>query len=402
MELSGCPERWVDVFVTKQADDPVNGGAYLYDDTFCCTVQSIEFEIGAGAGTTRAYITENDSPWILPTWTKEYDTASPSHAPYKDIKVGDLVRIGGVHTDGFTDYLTVVEIVDDIEILCNACSTDIKISKNTTTNVDGIDNISVSTTTTDVPTATDLFPAGYNTFGKLLTKAGIAHRALRLNASINATKLPSFIGSGGPVGTIPLTSENSQNHAFIRQAAYKNTSNPSQYFCDLSTRDHAYDFLTPGPNNPDEKYYYPLYKAKNWVSGTVLTAKLDHGVKQVAAVKLLGYSLVNKRAVGIQHAHEMQADDYLILRIREIDGHVISNNKYANGAFAVLRAGDSTHQVQGATEFSAYEPAGIVCVPVHQTNSTLRNLTIEVTDRLGRPAHFGRFHLWFKLLVTHG
>jgi len=43
---------------------------------------------------------------------------------------------------------------------------------------------------------------------------------------------------------------------------------------------------------------------------------------------------------------------------------------------------------------------GIVCVPVHSTNATLHNMTIEVTDRMGNPAHFGRFHLWFKLLVT--
>jgi len=383
MELGGCPERWVDVFVTKQADDTVNGGAYLYDDTFCATVQSIEFEVGAAAGTTAAYITENDSPWILPLWSTEYDQASSLNLPYKDIKVGDLVRIGGIHTEGFTDYLTVVEIVDDIGVLYNACSTNVKVTKDTTVDVAGTDHIVASTVSTTVP-------SGTSTSRKVLTKSGIAHRALRLNASINATKLPNYI---------PLTDEASQNHAFIRQAAYK-SAGISGVFCDLSTRDHAYDYLS-GPNS-DEKYYYPLYKANNWVNGTVLTAKLDHGVKQVTAVKLLGYSLINKRAVGIQHAHEMQGDDYLILRIKEINGQVISNNKYANGAFAVLRAGDSTHQVQGATEFSAYEPAGIVCVPVHQTNSTLRNLTIEVTDRLGRPAHFGRFHLWFKLLVTHG
>jgi hypothetical protein len=279
----------------------------------------------------------------------------------------------------------VVEIVENVQYLYNACSTRIKVTANTAQNTLDVDYLEASTT------LTELDPLHASGGVKSVVKLGIAHRALRLNANINATVIPDYI---------PLTDETTQNHACIRQAANKAAA-ISGVFCDLSTRDHAYDYRSNDVSH--EKYYYPLYKAKTWTQGgTELTAKLDHGVKQVAAVKLLGYSLVNKRAVGIHHAHEMQGDDYLILRVKEIDGHVISNNKYANGAFAVLRAGDSSHQGQGATEFSAYEPGGIVCVAVDKTNATLRNLTIQVTDRLGRPAHFGRFHLWFKLLVTHG
>lgn len=187
----------------------------------------------------------------------------------------------------------------------------------------------------------------------------------------------------------------------------QNVSGYSNVTATLATRQHAYEYLTdPKPafksDEVTEQYYYPLYRAKNWTTGKELIARLDHGVKQVAVVKLLGYSLVNKRQVGIQHAHEMQTDDFLILRIKELDGHVISNNQYANGAFAILRAGDTSNNLIGAAEFSSYEPTGIVSVPVHASNNTIRNLTIEITDRLGNPAHFGRLHLWFKLLVTHG
>ena len=373
--MGDCPERWVDVFVTKQADDPVSDQKYMFDDTFCCSVQSIEFHPEYNL---TAYITERDSPWILPTW-KHYDLSDEASNPYADIKVGDLVRVGGVHTDGFTDYLTVVEL-HEVSFLFNACSTAVKINKDTSENVSGTDSLAASTTSTTLDNAEK----------HTMSKAGIFHKAIRLNANINATKLPSYI---------PLVENSITDTSYLRQSAYK-AADQTSAFCDLSTRDHAYEYVNS--NSEDEKYFYPLYKAKNWVSGTVLNARLDHGVKQVTAIKLLGYSLVNKRSVGIQHAHEMQSDDYLILRIREIEGHVISNNAYAHGAFAVLRAGDSSHQIQGATEFSAYEPTGIVCVPIRQTNTTMRNLTIEVTDRLGRPAHFGRFHLWFKLLVTHG
>ena len=39
--------------------------------------------------------------------------------PFGDIKVGDLVRVGGPDTHGFTDYLTVVE-KSDVHVIYNA------------------------------------------------------------------------------------------------------------------------------------------------------------------------------------------------------------------------------------------------------------------------------------------
>ena len=380
-------ERWVDVFVTKAADDPrtrdtsgtAAGTAYNYDDEFCCPVQTVEFH----PDNFECYISESDSEWILPLWL-DYGTSDWKSSKYSDIEVGDLVRIGGIHTDGFTDYLTVIEKKTVTEIH-NGCSTAVKVTSSTGNQVVGTD-ILPAPTASSTPTGT----------GKIsIEQNGIAHIALRLNASVNCTKLDSKVKSS-------LTS----TYAYHRQGV------SSAGFVNLATRDYARTYLT----NPQrtaygtfgdryyfgEQYYYPLYKAKKWTSGTTLTAKLDHGVKTVAAIKLIGYSLVNKRAVGVQHAHEMQSDDYLIMRIKEIDGHVISNNQYANGSFAVLATGDTSNNVVGATEYSRYEPQGLVCMPINASNNTIRNLNIEIIDRLGRPAHFGRLHIWFKLLVTHG
>ena len=388
MELGGCADHWADVFVTKQTEDPSTGQQYSYDDEFITTVQSIEFD--PDIGTSRAFITETDSPWIMATWLHDVDQQTDQN-PLMEIEVGDLVRLGGVHTAGFTDYLTVVEIVDDILSVQNAASTKVKISTTQSSTLSGTHILDAPTTSTLTYDGTNGSNANVtNTFYNLNGNAA-ARRALRLNVNINATTLPN---------NIPVLDDGTQTHNIVRQEANK-TASTAGAFATLETRDHAYEYVRKGAGK-FESYFYPLYKAKNWVSGTILNAKLDHGVKQVAAVKLIGYSLVNKRAVGIQHAHEMQGDDYLILRIKEIDGHVISNNMYAHGAFAVLRTGDSSHRIEGATEFSAYEPSGIVCVDVRKSSATMRNLTIEVTDRLGRPAHFGRFHLWFKLLVTHG
>jgi hypothetical protein len=86
-----------------------------------------------------------------------------------------------------------------------------------------------------------------------------------------------------------------------------------------------------------------------------------------------------------------------------VEGKVISNNKHANGAFAVLHTplGDNVES-EGAIEHSRFEPDGIVTHYFDNCDSTIRNLTIKVTDRRGQPAHIGRLHLWFKLLVLHG
>ena len=134
----------------------------------------------------------------------------------------------------------------------------------------------------------------------------------------------------------------------------------------------------------------------------MLSAQLDHGVKEIQLIKLIGYSLINKRQVGPQNAHEMIQDDYLILRIKELHGNVISNNRHANGAFAILYAGAHDNNTKGGADVHSSDPAGLVVQSVASTNKIMRNLTVQVTDRTGQPAHFGRLHLWFKILATHG
>ena len=98
----------------------------------------------------------------------------------------------------------------------------------------------------------------------------------------------------------------------------------------------------------------------------------------------------------------MNEDDYLILRINEIEGKVISNNRFVNGAFAVLHAGSSHNNSVGAIEYHMFDTVNGIVTHTLNGNNVLRNLTLELTDRRGQPAHFGRLHLWFKLHVTYG
>tara|TARA_R100000951_G_scaffold107998_1_gene103879 strand:- start:3158 stop:4396 length:1239 start_codon:yes stop_codon:yes gene_type:complete len=412
MELNGCPDQWVDVFVTKPADDPRDGSAYTFDDEFCCTVQSVEFDpqddFIIGSGHRRAYVTENDSEWIMPTWSSdvEYGSAAAKSSAYTNIQVGDLVRIGGVPHTAFTDYLTVLEI-REVYALCNATSGKVQYEKKTNHSSSAEGQHMLATPTSSSVTVTETLTTSHQ---KVLSKNGIAHIALRVNASINCSKLPSN-ALRRDEGSVFYRGWPTQPNGYqYIESTHRQKVVSSLYHTNLEERQHAFQYLsTPSyafpeedTDYPSENYFYPLYRAKNWTQGKELVARLDHGIKQVAAVKLLGYTLTNKRQVGATHAHEMITDDFLILRIKELDGQVISNNKYAHGAFAILRAGDTSNNIVGATEFSAYEPSGIVCVPVHSTSTTLKNLTIEITDRNGKQAHFGRLHLWFKLLVTHG
>ena len=146
------------------------------------------------------------------------------------------------------------------------------------------------------------------------------------------------------------------------------------------------DVLTPSGVNPH-------------IKSTVYCARLG-GVKHATCVKLMGYSITNKVAAGIHHSHELLIDDYLIMRIKEVSGRVVSNNRYASGAFAILPTGEH-YSSTGALDYSLFDMHdGIV---THKMDPTwMKQLTLEITDRQGKAAHFGRMHLWFKLKVAHG
>ena len=152
-----------------------------------------------------------------------------------------------------------------------------------------------------------------------------------------------------------------------------------------------------------ERMYFPLYKVNKWLTDSGKVAvKLDHGVKSLHWIKLMGYSVFNKRQVGFQSTHEMITDDWVALHIDEFQGDVVSNNKTANGSFAVLHVGGTADNHAGAIEFHQHDPAGLHTHYFENHQSTVRNLNMRFLDRNGGPAHFGRIHLWFKVCVQHG
>jgi hypothetical protein len=367
-----CPERWLDVFITKSDQDQSSGEAYNLDEEFCCSVQSVRF---APDYPETAFITEGQSNWILPTWTREYEKAGSRSEPVLSMKAGDLIRIGGVETEGFTDYLTVLE-VRHITTLANGTDENVSISKDTDALLIAPDTSTiVDGETLSETLKTDFSKALENTLATTVSSDGIAHIAIRVNATFNCTGIPP---------KYPKATKADYLYAGV---------DPS----DIGLKDRH---KAKTEANGDAGYFYPMYKSTHWANnGRTLRATLNQNVKQVKAVKLCGYSLVNKRQPNIQSMHEIQVDDYIILKINEIAGNVVSNNGFAQGSFAILPAGSHADNSTGAAEVHRYEADGLHCQTI-STPHSIQTLTLEVMDRLGRPAHFGRFHLWFKLLVV--
>lgn len=403
--MSCSREKWLDVFVTKP--DQVESRQYTFDDEFLCTIQSVQLSTEEPR---YAAIVDEATNYLLPTWSGPYSVGSDfgSH-PLRNVEAGDIVRIGNSHT-AHTDYLTVVEVIHVTRIY-NCLGKDY-----TTGSANGIDlapydfwasasgekkgnllqQTPVSGNAAEGNPTTNQFSPSKTSGDTEITNgsdpptgtyyspgtAGIAHIVLRVNVQLNATVLPTVFHDGtGAMAPYTSIIEAMKNRGLLKLPM----TNPSGNTAALQ----------------DEAYAYPLYLNQKWSHNSTLHATLDHGIKGLACIKLVGYTVVNKRQIGITHQHETINDDFLILHIDELNGKVISNNKHANGAFAVLHTPVGV-RAEGAIEHSQFDASGIVTHQFDNCESKIRKLTIKVTDRRGQPAHIGRLHLWFKLLVLHG
>ena len=232
-----------------------------------------------------------------------------------------------------------------------------------------------------------------------LTTTGIAHIALRLNHTVNLTTPPDSVRDAH----VQTTLHRQLNRVTGLMEDVVSDAHISGGHTTTTATRNSLTFATHKSAMHDEKYVFPMYLTSRWLHGSTLRADLDHGVKMIDCIKLMGYSLANKRHVGLNATHEAFNDDYLIMRINEINGHVVSNNRHANGAFAVLPFGSHTAASSvGSVEYENFDTNGIVVQSLDASSAVIRNLTLQLTDRVGEPAHFGRLHLWFKLLVAHG
>jgi len=369
--------KWLDTFLTRSEEDA--GSKYGQDDVFCCPVQSVFISKDG----EYAFITEEETEWVCPLFTN-YSAAEAKLSNYSEVESGDIVRVGATQQGGFTNYMTVLE-VKTVKYLANSTNKKVLVKR-------------------QEPSVTPLvlqpLPVGgtptEDTNYVQIQADGIAHKCLRLSTSFNCTTISDRVNTD-------------QNHVdFWRGAIFVPNAANTTGMATLETRDKAIVYTSssrkayPAESDASEGLHFPLYLSKPWTAEHPMTLKLGHGVKRIHSIKLVGYTFVNKKNVGVQHGHELIRDDYIILRIKEIEGEVLSNNAHAHHAFAVIQAGHSQNTETGGIEFSMYDPHGIATLDMPSPVQGMTQITVEVLDREGKPAKFGRFHLWFKLCVTHG
>ena len=147
---------------------------------------------------------------------------------------------------------------------------------------------------------------------------------------------------------------------------------------------------------------FPSYKTHKYLDYGRLRCTLDHGVKAINWIKLVGYSMHQKRKHGVSWGAEEVQDDWIALHIDQVPGKVVSNNRAANGAFYVMHGGAPDDQFGGAIDVYETKPGGLYTYCFDCPTSSVRNLDMRFLNRKGEPAHFGRVHLWLQLSVAHG
>lgn len=159
---------------------------------------------------------------------------------------------------------------------------------------------------------------------------------------------------------------------------------------------------TVDPLNRWQKYKYPLFKASSFIDGEAqlkLTLKSD--VKAITKITLVGFNLLGQSRHGfqMQHKYRNQATDFVVLRIKEVEGGVISNNPNIHGAFAVLPNKALTNYDDGSYESSMYESEkGVASLDMAEGQRGVRFLTFELKDRFGNDVVMtGRVQLWLRL-----
>lgn len=152
-----------------------------------------------------------------------------------------------------------------------------------------------------------------------------------------------------------------------------------------------------------EKCYAPMYRMIDYRSDKFsdehpLRISFDSDTKTVARVTLKAYAIKGKMHVGKEDSAEVPDDDYVVLRFKELDGQLKSNNKNIDRAFGVLNLGgrSQVHETTGTQEYSEELQSNVIALDV-QPPKKIQQLTAHVTDKNGNPAHFGRIHLWLKL-----
>lgn len=410
-----APLVWVQYWghetdLTRQRSIHSTGG---YNVTHTFTREDFEWNPGVVspspedelADTQQAMVTLSASPWIM---------SCRAQTPHLNLEVGDVVRVGGGGGSN-TDYVTVVE-KRKVTRLANATGQYLYWRYNVN-NV--ADSVRIEpwrpSTTVDAWSSPQTDPFTVDVVGT--TNRDVY--AYKLNTALPLTRVDEANWDAQMQATHALAKA---MRTALQTAATQAANPPAPAVAnpdldtDLGRLVGSQAFNTVADSDAllmrhkllsENEPLYPVFKVKNPMGDALkradaLKVPLDRGIKAVHSIKLMAYSLVNKRQIGYQSTHEMFDDDWVALHLKEVSGEFISNHREANGAFTVLHVGHAKNETAGAIEIREQDPAGLVTHTFEQPRTDLRSLTCHFKDRSGHAAHLGRVHLWFKLCVTSG
>lgn len=380
-----CSNAVQDCFITRSSAFSISADSgkveYTSDATFATPVWSVSVD---PLDPTKAAVTTRETDWLAPRFPGDFDTAdllNPRYdVPYRDLKVGDLIRVGAAHTGGFTDYMTVLEI-KTVSHYYNTIGSGVN------------DFIPFSRGGTNVVGG----GASYVVQG-----SGLAGKIIRVNVKLNATNLP-VAPNQIPQNTThndavptPISVRYHRATNVNNDSGFNYLSNPAAWY---TTKTATY----PSGDNSMEQFCYPLYVVRAPVvagPGSELKLDLASSARKLKRLTLQAYSFDLLADAGVQadHMSDPITCGWVAMRIRELQtGTVVSNNLNAHGAFAILSSGSGIDNVNGSRAYrdSAHTEHGISTVEF-STPRILGSLTLELTDRLGRPVKIGQANFWFK------
>ena len=169
-----------------------------------------------------------------------------------------------------------------------------------------------------------------------------------------------------------------------------------------------------------------------------LRVKLDHSIKHVESITLMGYSIRDRKTVSPSqsiYTTNLSLDSkgtadpvtgviplipaeppFYALHVAHVGGAVLSNNEHANGAFAILHvpayvpgltaSSGITDTIGPSLSHHVYEPRGIATHIFECGTCRLHEIELKVTDHKGvsvlNDNTQGQMHFWLKIKVQHG
>ena len=370
--------------------------------------------------------------WIMP---RNLD----SLARPKELEVGDVIRVGNSET-GRSEVVVVLEkrkidklrnhiVMNPTRVSHTHNPASTSLTRNNPTALAGL----LSEADRDyVPLAVRYCYSDSEITGKSFLEQAI------VNVAPTATFLKhhNYVRSGESVATSGSTDEGvsfTQTHKYQASTGHTEPYNyavnyagdsvagpavnaPSDSYCYRISR--TMDLTTPpqlyGMNNFEsvfqgigysqvieygDKKLYPLYRLPVSTHRTTLDdlrISLEH-IRTPQRLVLYGYSIA-VADVGYHNQDTETQSAFAILRIRELNGDVLSNNPHCRGAFTMLHAPEQA--IDGKRTFHQYDSHGLVTLELRGKTKSLRQLTFEFANPDGTVLPVLDAQLWCELEST--